>query len=77
VKLTSLFGKKVYSVLGKYIGDVVDVIIDLKERRVTKIDVSVKLPSNDKQRILIPYHWLSTIGDVILIKKETRNVTED
>lgn len=76
MKLTSLFGKKVYSILGKYVGDVVDVIIDLKERRVTKIDVSVKLPPN-RQRILIPYQWLSTIGDVILIKKETHNVAQD
>ena len=76
MKLTSLFGKKVYSVLGKYVGDVVDVIIDLKEKKITKIDVCVKLPPN-RQRILIPYTWLSTVGDVILIKQETHNVAQD
>jgi len=70
MKLTSLFGKKVYSVLGKYIGTVVDVIVNLGRREIAKIDVGVKLPSGDKKRIIIPYRWLYSIEDVILVKKE-------
>ena len=69
MKLTFLLGKKVYSILGKYIGTVVDVIVDLRKKEVAKIDVSTK-SSNDKQRILIPYRWLNAVEDIILVKEE-------
>ena len=69
MKLTSLLGKKVYSILGKYIGTVVDVIVDLRKKEVAKVDVSTK-SSNGKQRILIPYRWLNAVEDIILVKEE-------
>jgi len=82
VKLTSLLGKKVYSIMGKYIGNVADVVIDLKKKRITKIDVDVKLPSGEEQRIVIPYHWLSAIEDIVLVKKgvyitDEKNIAEE
>jgi len=76
VKLTSLLGKKVYSLIGKYIGNVADVTIDLKDKKVTKLDVDVKLPSGEEQRIVIPYQWLSAIKDIVLVKKEIRITDE-
>jgi len=76
VKLTSLLGKKVYSLIGKYIGNVADVTIDLKDKKVTKLDVDVKLPSGEEQRIVIPYQWLSAIKDIVLVKKEIRITNE-
>ena len=69
MKLTFLLGKKVYSILGKYIGTVVDVVVDLRKKEVAKIDVSAK-SLNGKQRILIPYRWLYTVEDIILVKEE-------
>ena len=76
MKLTSLLGKKVYSLIGKYIGNVADVTIDLKDKKVTKLDVDVKLPSGEEQRIVIPYQWLSAIKDIVLVKKEIRITDE-
>ncbi|MHA1628375.1 MAG: PRC-barrel domain-containing protein [Candidatus Baldrarchaeia archaeon] len=69
MKLTSLLGKKVYSILGKYIGTVVDVMVDLRKKEVVNIDVSTK-SLNGKQRILIPYRWLYTVEDIVLVKEE-------
>ncbi len=69
MKLTFLLGKKVYSILGKYIGTVVDVVVDLRKKEVAKIDVSTK-SFNGKQRILIPYRWLNAVEDIILVKEE-------
>jgi len=76
VKLTSLLGKKVYSLVGKYIGNIADVTIDLKNKKVTKLDIDVKLPSGEEQRIVIPYQWLSAIKDIVLVKKEIRITDE-
>lgn len=76
MKLTSLLGKKVYSLVGKYIGNIADVTIDLKNKKVTKLDIDVKLPSGEEQRIVIPYQWLSAIKDIVLVKKEIRITDE-
>jgi len=76
VKLTSLLGKKVYSLVGKYIGNIADVTIDLRNKKVTKLDIDVKLPSGEEQRIVIPYQWLSAIKDIVLVKKEIRITDE-
>lgn len=76
MKLTSLLGKKVYSLVGKYIGNIADVTIDLRNKKVTKLDIDVKLPSGEEQRIVIPYQWLSAIKDIVLVKKEIRITDE-
>lgn len=76
MKLTSLLGKKVYSTVGKYIGNIADAMIDLKEKRITKIDIDIKLHSGEEQRIVIPYHWLSAMEDIVLVKKEIHITNE-
>ena len=70
-EITSLFGLNIYTDAGTYIGKVSDVVLDANERKVTGIaasNVNRDLFDIATKGIIIPYRWVVTTGDIVLIR---------
>ncbi len=69
--ITTLFGLNVYTDAGKYVGKVADLVLDVDERTVKGIAItSVNRDIFDvtSKGIIIPYRWVITTGDIVLIR---------
>lgn len=72
-ELTSLVGREVYTNNGVYVGEVEDLRLDLEGEAVTGLalnEVNNTLFDgvvNRRQGVLIPYRWVRSIGDIVLI----------
>jgi len=71
-ELTSLIGREVYTTNGMFVGDVADVKLNLDEEvakglavRNANVEFFGTLP--DAEGVMIPYRWIRSIGDVVLI----------
>jgi len=70
-EISTLFGLKVYTDEGRYVGVVEDVIIDVERRQILCLALSEynKFLINSKAPgILIPYRLVKAVGDIIIIK---------
>ncbi|ADC64825.1 PRC-barrel domain protein [Ferroglobus placidus DSM 10642] len=70
-EISSLFGMKVYTDEGRYVGKVDDVVIDVERRQIKSLAVSEvnKALINTRYRgVLIPYRLVKSVGDIIIIK---------
>ena len=72
-EITTLVGREVYSNGGVFVGEVEDVQLDLDAEAVSSLAVG---ELNDElfsgtvspgQGVLIPYRWVRSVGDVVLI----------
>jgi Uncharacterized conserved protein len=72
-EITTLVGREVYSNGGVFVGEVEDVQLDLDTETVSQLAVG---ELNDElfsgtvssgQGVLIPYRWVRSVGDVVLI----------
>lgn len=71
-ELTSLMDLKVYTDKGKYVGKVDDIRIDPNEKRITDLavsDVNKDIFDVPSKGILLPYRWITAVGDIIIIKQ--------
>lgn len=72
-EITSLVGREVYSNNGVFVGEVEDMQLNLNQQTVTGLalhDVNHELFADhisDARGVLIPYRWVRSVGDVILI----------
>lgn len=72
-EITSLVGREVYSNNGVFVGEVEDLQLNLDAQAVTGLALSElnrDLFNNyvdGAQGVLIPYRWVRSVGDVILI----------
>lgn len=72
-EITSLVGREVYSNNGVFVGEVEDLKLNLDAQAVTGLALSElnrDLFNNyvdGAQGVLIPYRWVRSVGDVILI----------
>lgn len=74
-EITSLQGLLVYTDKGKYVGKVQDLTIDPVERRISGlvvVDFNRDLFDLQAKGIIIPYRWVSAVGDIVLIKHAAR-----
>ena len=85
-EVSTMFGLNVYTDRGIYIGKVNDVVLEVKERKVTRLAVSRLNPEmfdTSKTGVVIPYRWVTAVGDVVLIRhvkdqfKKQEEVPED
>ncbi|MBN1133781.1 MAG: PRC-barrel domain-containing protein [Methanosarcinaceae archaeon] len=70
-EITSLFGLNIYTDAGTYVGKVSDVVLDANERKVTGIaasNVNRDLFDITTKGIIIPYRWVVTTGDIVIIR---------
>lgn len=85
--ITSLFGLNVYTDTGTYIGKVADLVLDVDERIVRGLaisDINRNVFDVTSKGIIIPYRWVITSGDIVLIrnvvnkfKKQKKEIEED
>ncbi|MEA1984945.1 MAG: PRC-barrel domain-containing protein [Euryarchaeota archaeon] len=69
--ITSLFGLNVYTNTGTYVGQVADLVVDVNEGDVSGIavsDINRKLFDVPGRGVIIPYRWVITTGDIVLIR---------
>jgi len=77
IELTSLHGLNIYTDKGSYVGTVDDVIIDPNEKKISGLavgNVNTNMFEVDGG-VIIPYRWVTAIGDVILMKEIQTNKT--
>lgn len=71
-----MYGQELYTDKGVYVGRLEDVSIDIRERRISGLVVRNVNPSlfniGKKRGVIIPYRWVTAVGDIILIKHVRR-----
>lgn len=70
-ELTSLFGLNIYTNNGVYVGKLQDLVIDVDEQKVTGLavsDINRELFDLSSRGIIIPYRWVITAADIIIIR---------
>jgi len=76
VEITSLLDQDVYTQKGVFVGRVDDVVLDPENGVVSGLalgDVNKDLFNPKGKGIVIPYRWVTAVGDIILIRNLTRN----
>ncbi|MEZ5334698.1 MAG: PRC-barrel domain-containing protein [Methanolobus sp.] len=69
--ITSLFGLNIYTDTGTYVGKVADLVLDVDERVVRGLavsDINKDLFDVTSRGVIIPYRWVVTTGDIVLIR---------
>jgi len=78
IELSSLYGMDLYTDKGVFVGKIEDVSIDIREKRISGIVVRNVNPQlfdiGDKKGVIIPYRWVTAVGDIVLIKHVRRRV---
>jgi|Deesub1362A_J573_1020465.scaffolds.fasta_scaffold00033_136 sporulation protein YlmC with PRC-barrel domain len=70
IELTNLLGLDLYTTKGVYVGRVQDVVIESSEGVIVSlavVNVNKKLFNVGNKGILIPYRWITAVGDIALM----------
>lgn len=80
IQLSSLYGQDMYTDRGIYVGKIEDVSVDIREKRISGLAVKNVNPNafsvSKKKGVIIPYRWVTAIGDIVLIKHVRRRGVE-
>lgn len=80
IQLSSLYGQELYTDRGIYVGKIEDVSVDIKEKRISGLAVKNVNPNafnvGKRKGVIIPYRWVTAIGDIVLIKHVRRRGAE-
>lgn len=80
IELSSLYGQDMYTDRGIYVGKIEDVSVDIREKRISGLAVRDINPNafdiGKRKGVVIPYRWVTAIGDIVLIKHVKRRVAE-
>lgn len=72
-EVSTLFGVNVYTDKGVYVGRVDDVILDPNESKISGLAIGKinqdMFESAESKGVVLPYRWVTAVGDVILIKQ--------
>ena len=80
-EITALVGREVYSNNGVFVGEIEDVRLDLDHKQVTGLalhQLNMELFAGHVDRsqgIMIPYRWVRSVGDVVLINSIVERLT--
>ena len=78
--MSSLYGQDIYTDRGVYVGKIEDVSVDIKEKRISGLAVRDINPNafdvGKRKGVIIPYRWVTAIGDIVLIKHVRRRIAE-
>lgn len=75
-EITSLLGLEVYTQKGVFVGRVDDIVLNPEQGAVSGQalgDVNRDLFDQKSKGIIIPYRWVTAIGDIIIMRHLTRN----
>ena len=74
--ITSLLGLEVYTQKGIFVGKVDDAVLDPEKGMVSGIalgSVNKELFDQKGKGIVIPYRWITAVGDIIIMRHLTKN----
>jgi len=72
MELTSIHGLEVYTTKGKYVGRVDDIVLDPNDRKISGLavgDINKDLFNVNTKGIVIPYRWVTAVGDIVLMRQ--------
>lgn len=74
---SELIGLQVYTANGIFLGNVNNLVIDLENKRVDGLFVSETNPLlvEESKAVNIPFRWIMSVGDIILLKYFPKRVT--
>ena len=75
-EITSLLGLEVYTQKGVFVGRVDDIVLDPEQGAVSGLalgDVNRDIFDQKSKGIIIPYRWVTAIGDIVIMRHLTRN----
>ena len=75
-EITSLLDQEVYTQKGIFVGRVDDAVLDYENGVVSGLalgDVNKELFDQKGKGIVIPYRWVTAVGDIIIIRHLTKN----
>lgn len=75
-EITSLLDQEVYTQKGIFVGRVDDAVLDPENGVVSGLalgDVNKELFDKKGKGIVIPYRWVTAVGDIIIIRHLTKN----
>jgi sporulation protein YlmC with PRC-barrel domain len=70
-EISSLFGLRIYTDEGRFVGRVDDVVIDLERRQIRGLAVGEynrTLINSRAPGVILPYRLVKSVGDIIIIK---------
>ncbi len=70
-EISTLFGLRVYTDEGRYIGVVSDVVIDLERRQIRGLALSEfnrTIIDSKAPGIILPYRLVKSVGDIVIVK---------
>ncbi len=69
-EVSELIGIQVYTNKGTFLGNVSNVILDIEDRKVESLFITDTNPLlvEDSRNIAVPYRWVSSVGDIILLR---------
>lgn len=83
-EITTLVGREVYSNNGVFIGEVEDLRLDLDAETVTGLalretndELFADYTEGESTGVLIPYRWVRSVGDVILINDVVERLKDE
>jgi sporulation protein YlmC with PRC-barrel domain len=79
-EITSLLDQDVYTQKGVFVGRVEDAVLDPENGVVSGLalgDVNRELFDQKGKGIVIPYRWVTAVGDIVIIRHLTRNAKDE
>jgi sporulation protein YlmC with PRC-barrel domain len=79
-EITSLLGLEVYTQKGVFVGKVDDALLNPDQGVVSGLalgSVNKNLFDQKGKGVVIPYRWVTAVGDIILMKNLTRNAKKE
>ncbi|MCX8172947.1 MAG: PRC-barrel domain-containing protein [Archaeoglobaceae archaeon] len=70
-EITTLFGMRVFTDEGKYVGKIEDVMIDSETNTISGIvvvDYNKAIIDSTSRGVVIPYRIVRAVGDIVLVK---------
>jgi len=69
-EVSELIGVQVYTNRGTFLGNVSNVILDIENRNIDSLFITDTNPLlvEDSRNVAVPYRWVSSVGDIILLR---------
>jgi len=69
-EVSELIGIQVYTNKGTFLGNVSNVILDIEDRKLESLFITDTNPLlvEDSRNVAVPYRWVSSVGDIILLR---------
>ncbi len=78
--ITSILGLEVYTQRGIFVGKVDDAVLDPENGTISGLalgSINKELFDQKGKGIVIPYKWVTAVGDIVIMRHLTKNAGSD